>query len=109
MQRPTDLQENVYLLSDWKPSKEDSDDNGNVLYFSPRIGWYQGYWTKPYMDGSTHWTYLPLKPPAAEDPKAKRDREFEKWFATFPIKEGDSNLIKSLVRVGWDAAWDRAH
>ena len=109
MQRPTDPQENVYVLSDWRPSQEDSDQNGNVLYFKPGYGWYSGYWQFACIGGTTHWTHLPLKPPAAEDPNAKRDKEFERWLLAFPLKGEDDKLVKSLVRVGWDAAWDRAH
>lgn len=109
MSRPTELQENVYLLSDWKPGKEDSDEKGNVLFFKPGFGWYSGFWQRPHMEGTTHWTYLPLKPPAAEDAEQVRERQFNEWINSFPANSKFDELALSLLRLGWNAGWNRAH
>ncbi len=100
-------QENVYLLIDQRPTKDDADDKGNVLYYKPGFGWYSGYWHMPYMTDTTHWTYLPERPPILEDPGLLRDNEFDKWLRTFPSKFEDS--VIALFRLSWNAAWNRAH
>jgi|GEM_PF-2401526 len=109
MTKSTDLEENIYVLYDWRPGKEDADDKGNVLYFKPGFGWYSGYWQRPHMEGTTHWTYLPKQPPVAEDPSLKRDEQFKQWLSTFPAEARIEDLPVSLLRLGWNAGWDRAH
>lgn len=100
------LTENIYALLDQRPTRDDGDDNGNVLYYKPAHGWYTGYWSHAYMDGTTHWTYLPVRPPIEEDPALIRDARFEEWLRTFPTKFEDS--VIALFRLGWNAGWNRA-
>jgi len=98
--------ENVYSLKATPPTKEDSDSKGYVLYYKPSHGWFAGYWQAPYLEGVTHWTYLPETPPALPDPGIARDAAFEQWAASFP--EEFSETVTSLMRLGWNAAWKRA-
>lgn len=100
------LDVNVFIISDCKPDKDDADANGQVLYYSPDIGWYQGYFYKPHMTGTTHWTYLPKRPPSLEDPTIQRDKKFNEWLVTFPTKFEDA--VVALFRLSWNAAWERA-
>lgn len=101
MEKP--LAENVYLLADTKPRKEDSDINGNVLYFSPAFGWHQGYWAKTYRDDVTHWTYLPEQPPAQESLQDRLNRTFNKWVdEKFPNVEVAARM---LLRLGYEAGY----
>ena len=106
MARAFDLNENVYDLKAVPPAKEDSDDKGFVLYYKPGHGWFSGYWQKPYLDGVTHWTYLPECPPALPDPDIARDVAFDKWVKSFPDKFGEAAV--ALIRLGWNAGWKRA-
>jgi hypothetical protein len=109
MAKPTDLEENVYVLSDWKPGKEDGDVSGSVLYFKPGFGWYSGHWNHPHMDGTTHWTYLPKDPAPAETLEARRNAAFKTWLNSFPSEARIEELPVSLLRLGWNAGWDRAY
>jgi hypothetical protein len=107
MSHPSDtLDENIYLLRTDPPTKDDADEKGNVLYFCPRFGWYSGYFIKPHMDGTTHWTYLPHRPPALPDPAVESDTHFNDWLKSFPTKFEDS--VIALFRLGWNAGWKRA-
>lgn len=99
------LEENIYVLRSDPPTKEDADDKGNVLYFKPGFGWYQGYFIKAHMDGTTHWTYLPKHPPALPDATAECDTQFNEWLRLFPTKFEDS--VIALFRLGWNAGWKR--
>jgi len=107
MTQRSELEENVYLLKDTQPKAEDADSNGNVLYFCASYGWYSGYWQKPHMQGTTHWTYLPYCPPALEDSKVVSDRKYQEWMRTFPAEFDPA--ANSLIRLGWNAAWERAN
>lgn len=100
------LAENVYQLDKDKPTKDDADQNGQVMYYAPSYGWYAGYYYKPHMTGTTHWTYLPERPPTLADPTIERDKKFSQWITTFPTKFEDS--VVALMRLGWNAAWERA-
>ena len=100
------LAENIFLYSKDKPTKDDADQNGYVLYFCPEFGWYSGTFMKAHMPGTTHWTYLPLRPPALPDPAIARDQQFDDWLKTFPTKFED--CVIALFRHGWNAGWARA-
>jgi hypothetical protein len=105
--QPTELPENVFIYEDWKPSKEDSDDVGNVLWYKPGFGWYQGWYNSPAMDGTTHWTHVPPKPPALVDPKVARNDAFDRWLRTFPSDAKLDDVVVALLRLGWNAGWVR--
>lgn len=104
-----ELDENVFILIHTKPTKEDSDERGNVLYYKPGFGWYSGYWQRPHMDGSTHWTYLPSMPPEPVDPDEERSGAFDRWLSGCNFPDRDNPAIQSLLRIGWNAAWKRAY
>lgn len=99
------LAENVYAIADTKPTKDDSDANGNVLYFSATLGWHQGYWSLPWREDITHWTYLPERPPSLPDPKVIRDQAFKDWLAKFPTKFEEPAI--SLLRLGFNGGWNQ--
>ena len=109
MTKPTDLQENVFILADRKPTERDADAVGSVLYFKVGYGWYSGHWSRPHMDATTHWTYLPENPEPAKTLEAKRNAAFEIWLASFPSEAEIEPLPKALLRQGWNAGWDRAY
>lgn len=95
------LDENVYILSDVTPTKDDSDKDGKVLFFSPTVGWYEATWSNPYMGNTTHWTFLPERPPILEDRAAVLDRRFNLWIQDkFPNIEP---AAKMLLRLGYEA------
>jgi hypothetical protein len=106
--QPTELPENVFILVDQPPTADDASPTGNVLYFKPEYGWFVGYWTQPHMDGCTHWTYLPGFPGPASTMEARRKAMFDLWLDTFPAEAKKQELPVSLMRLGWNAGWDRA-
>ena len=97
------LAENVFILADVRPTKEDANEQGYVLYFSLSCGWYQGHWHNTYMKDITHWTYLPERPPAQENPVAIMHRTFDEWVnEKFPNAE---SAAKMLLRLGYEAGF----
>ena len=97
------LSENVYVLADNKPTKNDADANGNVLYYSPTMGWHQGFWYTTWNSDVTHWTFLPEQPPSQEDPVHKMERRFNAWVTDqFPNVEP---AVKMLLRLGYEAGY----
>ena len=99
-----DLPENVYDLRTAAPEHKDANEQGKVLYFHPQLGWHSSSWQYPLHSGCTHWTYAPQTPPIEpEDPKARRDREFQGWLATFDHEFPEP--AKALIQLGWNGAW----
>lgn len=97
--------ENIFILAHVKPTKDDADANGNVLYFSPTLGWYQGSWVRTYMVDVTHWTYLPELPPSLEDPLTRMNRTFNEWVDDkYPNVEVPA---KALLRIGYEAGYKK--
>jgi len=101
------LSENVYVLKEQPPIKDDADAKGNVLYFKPGFGWYSGYWHSAHMDGTTHWTFLPERPPELEDTKVKREKAYQAWMKLFPAEFDPA--ADALIRLGFNAGWERAN
>lgn len=97
-----DLEENVFPWPEIAPTKDDGDANGNVLWFSPAHGWSQGWWKGPFASGVSHWTYLPPRPPAAEDPNELVKRKFDQWIQEFPAEFDEPT--KALMLLGWRGA-----
>lgn len=98
--------ENVFDINDIKPTCEDADANGKVLYFSKSLGWHQGYYHSAFRDDVTHWTYLPEEPPSVEDPAEKMSRLFSEWVNdTFP--SNCEPAVRMLLRLGYEAGFNR--
>lgn len=96
------LPENVYSLIDNPPTKDQANEDGKVLYYSPGFGWYQGYWANCHLSGTTHWTFCPDTPPGQADLNAFVVSRFEHWLSTFPT-EFDASA-KTLILLGWKGA-----
>lgn len=95
--------ENVYLLTDVEPCKQDANEKGQVLYYSLSVGWHVAYYARSHMPDVTHWTYLPECPPAQESPAERLDRSFDKWVSrTFPKAEP---AARTLLRLGYEAGY----
>jgi len=96
--------ENVYLLTDQRPCKDDADQRGHVLYYSQSVGWHQGFWGKSHMPDATHWTYLPERPPAVVPREHLLETAFNRWQDNaFPKVEP---AVKLLLRLGFMAGAD---
>jgi hypothetical protein len=90
-------------ITDAVPTKEDANNAGHVLYYSPSHGWFQGGWTSSYINDTTHWTTCPDRPPVQEDPASVLDKQFSAW-----VERHCPNVepaAKALVRLGYDAAY----
>ncbi len=99
------LPENVFPYPSMPPGKDDADSNGNVLWFHPVHGWHQCMWRCPAFTGSTHWTYLPLVPPAQESASDKCDRLFSDWLTSFNHSFDESTT--ALIKLGWTGAFKK--
>lgn len=100
------LPENTFNLLHTKPTQQDADAEGRVLYFNPKIGWYSGYWMWQLHTGTTHWTYCPPQPPIdKEDPKVKRGKAFEEWLGTLEMEIDDAT--KAWARLAFNAGWQK--
>lgn len=61
-------QENVYSVArTGMPDASAADAKGFVLFYSRSVGWHIGFYSSPWKKDITHWTYLPLVPPAEEE------------------------------------------
>lgn len=106
MEKPQ-LGENIYDIGKVSPTKDDADAKGNVLYYSPSLGWMQGLWMRTWRDDVTHWTYCPETPPVQEDKVVKMERTFNQWVNDkFPNIE---TAAKMLLRLGYEAGFNFTH
>lgn len=95
------LPSDVYQLTDVKPTKEDSNSDGNVMYYGPLTGWHQANWSRSYMHDATHWTHLPDAPPDVDRREIRLESAFNAWYnAQF---EGSDPTTKVLLRLGYMA------
>lgn len=100
------LPENVFIYKEQRPTKEDANEQGYVLYYSASLGWHQAYWSNPWREDITHWTYLPEVPPRLEDRSSIMNRKFNDWAdEKFPNCEA---AAKMLMRLGWEAGFKTA-
>lgn len=97
------LPENVHELAKQKPTKEDADSEGQVLYFHPKIGWTSGFWMYTLHSGTTHWTYCPERPMVKdESPEQLQQRAFDEWADAFEIELNAPT--KAFANLVWRAA-----
>lgn len=97
------LPENVFPLRAYPPNKNQADDSGNVLYWKPDWGWYVGWFERPHMEGTTHWTYMPPSMPKCKATNDQlRDRMFADWIEK---KKMVTPLMVEVAQLGWNAAW----
>lgn len=96
------LPENIYFIED-QPTKDQANNKGQVLFYAKHYGWYPGYFNLPHMKDTTHWTFLP-DAPTDETSHVRRDYKCKEWLASF---EDLSALAESLMRMGFNAGWER--
>jgi len=95
--------ENVYLLADVKPCKQDANEKGLLLYYSRSVGWHVAYYANSHMPDVTHWTYLPERPPIKETLEERLDQSFDRWVnRMFPRVEP---ATRALLRLGYEAGY----
>lgn len=99
----TNLPENIFPIS-YPPTKEQANNECRVLFYAKGFGWYSGIFTRPHMDDTTHWTYLPDDPVAA-DPKVECEKHFQQWIATFPKEMG--GIAQEFMRCAFNEGWRR--
>jgi len=95
------LPNDVYLLDEVKPTKEDANRQGQVLWFSQLTGWHQGQWTGSHLSNVTHWSYLPDRPAQAQSREVVLEVAFNVWY-DMNFKNGDPQT-KVLLRLGYMA------
>ena len=92
---------NVYLIKDRPPTKKDSNNDGQVLYFHPIIGWTTGYWQNPHDKKVEYWTYCPDALPTGPDRAVVLEDKFDKWATDkFP---GIEPSLRVLLRMAFFA------
>ena len=100
-----DLPENIYSV-DCMPTKAQANNKGKVLWYAKGHGWYSGWFERPYMGGTTHWTYAPddlcIEPTTIETIR----KSFEAWMQTFPPDSIDP-AASGLLKLGYVAGWKR--
>lgn len=95
------LPDDIFLLADVKPTKDDANQAGHVLFYSPLAGWHQATWSRSHMADATHWTFLPDAPPEAERRTVRLESGFNAWYNNqFP---GCEPQVKALLRLGYMA------
>jgi hypothetical protein len=95
------LPNDVFAMTDVKPTQADANSDGNVMYYGPLAGWHQANWSRPYMEDVTHWSYLPDAPPNLARREARLEAGFNSWYSNqFATSEPE---VKVLLRLGYMA------
>lgn len=97
------LPENVFELAKQKPTKDDADSEGRVLYYHPKLGWMSGVWMYTLHSNVTHWTYCPETPDVkSQSPEELQQQAFEEWAQSFEIELNAPT--KAFANLVWRAA-----
>jgi hypothetical protein len=100
-----DLQENVFPLT-YPPTKEQANNKGNVLFYAKGHGWYMGWFYRPHMEHTTHWTYAPDDLNIPIDSDETTNLAFKAWLKQYP-KDCFGAESMALMKMGFLGGWRR--
>lgn len=100
-----DLPENIYTI-DCPPSWGQGNNKGNVLWYAKGFGWYIGWFKHPYMEDTSHWTYMPDDLAIQPDTVDTKDQAFETWIKQYPENCFDPSTV-ALLKFGYLGGWRR--
>jgi len=102
------LPEDLYPI-EMPPVKAQSNNEGRVLFYSTKHGWYDSMYNSPFFEGTTHWTLLPDRPDIKLEDICRVHDAFDKWCDEQRTSVISREFLFPAFRKGWESRIKNAY
>lgn len=96
------LPENVFPI-EYKPTEQSGNKKGEILWYANGHGWYVSRWNIPFMQQTSHWTYMPEDLNIPSEEEILKQEAFSNWLTSnvsFPLNEQEHELVWLAFNAG---------
>lgn len=102
------LPEDLYPI-ETPPVKAQSNNEGRVLFYSTKHGWYDSMYNNPFFEDTSHWTLLPDKPNVVITSSIKCNKVFDAWCDEQKTSAISREFLFPAFRKGWESRIKNAY